>query len=34
MKIGRRKSGDWLSEELPMGYDADDETTECSQVQG
>ena len=24
MQIGRRKNGDWLSEDLPMGYDADD----------
>jgi len=32
MLISRRKSGDWLSEELPMGYDADDETAECGQV--
>jgi len=31
--IGRRKSDDWLSKELPMGYDADDEIAECGQVQ-
>jgi len=28
MKIGKRKSGDWISEELPMGYGADGEIAE------
>jgi len=32
--IGRRKSGDRLTKELPMGYDADDKEAGYDQVQG
>jgi len=32
MWIGRRKSNDWLTEELPMGYDADGKAAEYGQV--
>jgi len=34
MKIGRRKSNEWLTRELPMGYNADDKAIGYDQVQG
>jgi len=33
MKIGRRTSGDWSTEELPMRVGADGKTTEFDRVQ-